>query len=329
MASARLAALQRKGQEERWLLQPSEMELGQVIGTGGTAQILQGKLRGKEVAVKCLLQSHMKADPGAVDSFLQEVELLSRLRHPNILRLEGAVLDPPKHCWLVTEMLRHGTLAEFLYGEKGRHYHRKIKLRPFVTRLQIALEIALGMQYMHEQTPTVIHRDLKPSNIFVGADERVCIADFGFARTVPSPDAVLTGETGTYLYMAPEVMRREHYDEKCDIFGFGILLNELMTGDHPYIETYFTPVQIAQCVAENSIRPALPKAHHGVSKQLEDLIKACWAHKPSDRPTAGQVTAALSAILVEAKRAAEVEKEGGQTPKGGIEGFFSNLRHHH
>lgn len=323
VANTKLVALQKQGKEQGWLLQTSEIELGQHVGSGGTAQVFKGTLRGKEVAVKCLLPAHMQADPEGLLSFLQEVELLSVLRHPNILRLEGACLDPPKHCWLVTEMLSSGTLAEFLYGEKGRHHQHKGRMPPFVKRLEIALEVALGMQYMHEQKPMIIHRDLKPSNIFVAADWRICIADFGYARKVSSTDGVLTGETGTYLYMAPEVMRNEPYNDKCDIYSFGVLLNELATGVQPYIETLFTPGQIARCVALNSIRPALPKGHHhGSSQQLEELIKACWAHHASERPSAAEVTQSLGTILAEAKQVAATG--GGHAPKSGLEGFFSS-----
>lgn len=333
MAASKLVALQKQGQEEGWLLQTSEIELGSSIGTGGTAEIFRAQLRGKEVAVKCLLPKHMQADPAGLMSFLQEVELLARLRHPNILRLEGACLDPPQHCWLVTELLSSGTLGEYLHGGKGRHFRRAAHhLPPLAARLEIALEVALGMQYMHEQTPKIIHRDLKPSNIFVGGDLRVCIADFGYARTISPADGVLTKETGTYLYMAPEVMRSEHYDEKCDVYSFGVLLNELVTGEHPYIETYFTPGQIAQCVALNSIRPALPRGHHGAPKQLETLIQACWAHHPKDRPSAAQITLSLGEVLAEEKRAEAMDKAAGHhhgPHKTGIEGFFSSMMTFH
>lgn len=107
-----------------------------------------------------------------------------------------------------------------------------------------ALEIAQAMQYLHEQKPKVIHRDLKPSNIFLDDALHVRVADFGHARFLDDDEMALTGETGTYVYMAPEVIRCEPYDEKCDVYSFGIILNELLTGNYPYIETQLGPAKV-------------------------------------------------------------------------------------
>ncbi|KAJ0090539.1 hypothetical protein Patl1_13802 [Pistacia atlantica] len=100
------------------------------------------------------------------------------------------------------------------------------------------------MQYLHEQKPKVIHRDLKPSNIFLDDSKHVKVADFGHARYLCDEEMALTGETGTYVYMAPEVIRCEPYNEKSDVYSFGIILNELLTGNHPYIETDYGPTRV-------------------------------------------------------------------------------------
>eukprot|EP00897_Mesotaenium_endlicherianum_P003320 jgi/Mesen1/3015/ME000177S02293 len=142
-----------------------------------------------------------------LESFALEVELLARQRHPYVLRLFGACIAPPEHCWVVTELLTRGTLTEFLYGSKGRKWTRR------------------------------------PSNVFVSAEHHVRVADFGFARFLTASDEALTGETGTYMYMAPEVIRHERYTEKCDVYSYGVMLNELLSGEPPYIDGFLTPLQ--------------------------------------------------------------------------------------
>ncbi|KAK4853065.1 hypothetical protein QYF36_003217 [Acer negundo] len=97
---------------------------------------------------------------------------------------------------------------------------------------------------------------------------------------------------GTYVYMAPEVIRSEPYNEKCDVYSFGIILNELITGDHPYIETDYGPTRIAVEVGEGTLRPALPE-DDGQVKELIDLVRRLWDGDASARPSFSFITSAL------------------------------------
>jgi serine/threonine protein kinase len=119
--------------------------------------------------------------------------VLSRLRHPHVLRLMGACLRPPESCFIVTELLGGATLGEWLHGGGER---RRPRRAPLADRVSRALEIALAMRYLHEQMPRVLHRDLKPSNVLLDADFRARVADFGHARFLPDGKEALTGETG-------------------------------------------------------------------------------------------------------------------------------------
>ncbi|QCE16364.1 serine/threonine-protein kinase STY17-like isoform X2 [Vigna unguiculata] len=280
-----------------WFINPSEIQLGEKIGQGTTAEIHRGTWRGFDVAVKCMSDSFFSKNENGVIFFAQEVETLSKQRHRFVLDLMGACLDPPHHAWVVTEYL-NTTLKEWLHGPGKRPKHRTTPLPPLKERVMRALEIAQGMQYLHEQKPKVIHRDLKPSNIFLDDALHVRVADFGHARFLDDDEMALTGETGTYVYMAPEVIRCEPYDEKCDVYSFGIILNELLTGNYPYIETQLGPAKIAMEVVEDELRPLLASKDDGEEmEELIDLICLCWNASPSTRPSFATISHTLKSYV--------------------------------
>ncbi|KAI3955749.1 hypothetical protein MKW98_006109 [Papaver atlanticum] len=208
----------------------------------------------------------------------------------------GACLDPPEFGWMVTEFVSM-TLKQWLHGpedERGRE--RLIPLPPLQDRVAKALEISEAMEYLHGQNPKLVHRDLKPSNIFLDHEMHVRVADFGHARFLEEGDQALSGETGTYVYMAPEVIRFESYDEKCDVYSYGVILNELITGEHPYIETDFGPSKIAVEVGNCGLRPKLPAADDDQLKELIDLISRSWDEDTNIRPSFSYITCILRKI---------------------------------
>ncbi|XP_044463257.1 serine/threonine-protein kinase STY46-like [Mangifera indica] len=290
-----LTALINQAKINGWYINPNEIELQAKIGQGSTANIHKGVWRGLDVAVKCIFPDFFLQNENGVTFFAQEVDTLSRQRHRFVLQLMGACLDPPNHGWVVTEFLSM-TLKEWLHGPGKRQKERSVPIPPFKERLDTALEIAQAIQYLHEQKPKVIHRDLKPSNIFLDDSKHVKVADFGHARYLSDEEMALTGETGTYVYMAPEVIRCEPYNEKSDVYSFGIILNELITGNHPYIETDYGPTRIAMEVGEGSLRPALPENSNGELGELIDLICSLWDGDASARPSFSSVTTALKSI---------------------------------
>nr|QGN65301.1 protein kinase domain containing protein [Oryza punctata] len=284
-----------------WSVSPDEIELHEMIGQGSTAEVYRATWRGLDVAVKWMRPEFFAADQRSRGEafFAQELDALSRQRHPHVLRLMAACLRPPASCFLVTELLTGATLAQWLHGDGGGRSRERRRPSspppPLVDRVSRALEIALAMRHLHEQTPAVVHRDLKPSNVLLDGDSRVRVADFGHARFLPDGTAALTGETGTYVYMAPEIIRCEPYTEKCDVYSFGIILNELVTGEHPYIDTGYGPSKIALEVADRKLRPKL--AERGVnSSVLNDLICGMWDAEPSKRPSFATITSALREI---------------------------------
>ncbi|KAI4990577.1 hypothetical protein ZWY2020_038940 [Hordeum vulgare] len=283
-----------------WSVAPDEMELHETIGRGTTADIHRATWRGLEVAVKWIRPELLRSNPSAEAFFAQELDALSRQRHPHVLRLMGACLRPPESCFLVTELLSGATLGEWLHGGKERRRKELLPpwpARPLAQRVSRALEVALAMRHLHEQTPRVLHRDLKPSNVLLDADSRARVADFGHARFLPDGGQALTGETGTYVYMAPEVIRCEPYTEKCDVYSFGVMLNELVTGEHPYIDASYGPSKIALEVADGKLRPKLPDSDaDSTTGALVDLICRAWDAEPSRRPSFAAITVALRGI---------------------------------
>jgi serine/threonine protein kinase len=199
--------------------------------------------------------------------FRREIFTLTTLNHPSILKLLGYTNQPP-FC-LVTEFMSNGSLFDVLKSKQGG-------LTP-TDRTVIALDIARGMEYMHERN--MIHRDLKSLNILLDDNRRARICDFGLVRLKSL--APLTGLIGTPQWMAPEIlMCSTYYDVKVDVFSFGIVLWELLTGEIPYRDI---PVEkLGYLVVQEELRPEIPKV---TPPSLAHLIDACWSPDPKQRPT--------------------------------------------
>src|SRR5262245_43345347 len=205
-----------------------------VLGSGGMGEVYRGRDRilGREVAIK-VLSEKISGNPESLSRFEVEAKALASLSHPNILTIYDFVNENGKS-FAVMELLKGETLATRLSNAK----------LPLEQSMQFALAIAEGLSAAHKAG--VIHRDLKPANIFLLENGGVKILDFGLARLV-SPDSTLLKEEtteakltvpgmimGTAAYMSPEQARGESLDERTDIFSFGIVLYEMLTGELPF-----------------------------------------------------------------------------------------------
>jgi len=305
-------ALRQRGEAVGWLVDPSTVEMGAAVAKGTFGTTHRGVWRGGQVAVKAVL---VESAQEAV-SFLREIEIMSCVRHPNVLPFIGAVLQPPESCWVLAEWMGGGTLKAWLHGDRAAGVPRaRHKLS---ARLRKALEVARGMQALQEAEPPVMHRDLKPSNVLIDSSGAARVADMGLARRYTvAASGVLTGETGTYLYMAPEVLRHDPYDTKADVFSWAVLAAELVTQRVPYEETYMTPMQVALAVASNNLRPALPAwVHPGVGK----LLGSAWDADTTKRPFFREIVRKMSKFVehVELDEAEAEEVAGGSNPVGNL-----------
>ncbi|RRT71033.1 hypothetical protein B296_00020471, partial [Ensete ventricosum] len=195
-----LAAMMNQAKLNGWYIEPEEVsaqiELHEQIGRGSSADIYGGTWRGLGVAIKWIHPSVFHPDGSGEAWFAQELHTLSRQRHPYVLHLLGACFHTPQKGWLVTELLSGKTLAEWLHGHKERRRARSVPLPPLAERMEKGLEVAMALQYLHQQKPRVIHRDLKPSNILLDAATHARVTDFGHARLLADGEQALTGEMG-------------------------------------------------------------------------------------------------------------------------------------
>ncbi|XP_050204582.1 probable LRR receptor-like serine/threonine-protein kinase At5g48740 isoform X2 [Mercurialis annua] len=199
----------------------------EVIGRGSFGAVYLGKLSdGKPVAVKVRFD---RTQLGA-DSFINEVYLLSQIRHQNLVGLEGFCYESKQQI-LVYEYLPGGSLADHLYGPNSR----KVSLS-WVRRLKIAVDSAKGLDYLHNGSePRIIHRDVKCSNILMDKDMNAKVCDFGLSKQVMQADAshVTTVVKGTAGYLDPEYYSTQQLTEKSDVYSFGVVLLELICGREP------------------------------------------------------------------------------------------------
>jgi serine/threonine protein kinase len=179
--------------------------------------------------------------------------------------------------------------------------------------LKVAIDVSKGMNYLHQNN--IIHRDLKTANLLMDENELVKVADFGVAR-VQTQSGVMTAETGTYRWMAPEVIEHKPYDQKADVFSFGIALWELLTGELPY--AYLTPLQAAVGVVQKGLRPTIPKNAH---PRISELLQRCWQQDPKERPPFSEIIEILQHIAKEVNDEKHKDKSS--------HGFLSSLRRGH
>ncbi|TYI77776.1 hypothetical protein E1A91_D06G166000v1 [Gossypium mustelinum] len=181
--------------------------------------------RGTQVAVK-RVGDEVFTDEDKVRAFRDELALFQKIRHPNVVQFLGAVTQSSP-MMIVTEYLPKGDLRAFL--------KRKGALKP-MTALRFALDIARGMNYLHENKPApIIHRDLEPSNILRDDSGHLKVADFGVSKLLTvKEDKPLTCLDTSCRYVAPEVFKNDDYDTKVDVFSFALILQEMIEGYPPF-----------------------------------------------------------------------------------------------
>ncbi|KAI0500900.1 hypothetical protein KFK09_019118 [Dendrobium nobile] len=288
-----------------WEIDTKLLKFQNKLASGSQCNLYRGTYCSQDVAIKVFKPEHVSLDMQR--EFAQEVYIMRKIRHKHVVQFIGACTQPPS-LFIVTEFMSGGSLYDFLHKQKG-----VFKLS---TLLRVAIDVCKGMSYLHQND--IIHRDLKTANILMDENEVVKVADFGVAR-VKAQSGVMTAETGTYRWMAPEVIEHNPYDHKADVFSFAIMIWELLTGKLPY--EYLTPLQAAVGVVQKGLRPAIPKH---TNLKLAELLEKCWQQDPALRPDFSEILDKLQLIAKEIKDESEdrrKEKSGG--------GFFSVLRRNH
>ncbi|KAE9611563.1 putative dual-specificity kinase TKL-Pl-4 family [Lupinus albus] len=287
-----------------WEIDPKHLNYGTQVASGSYSELFKGVYCSQEVAIKVLKPEHLSSD--LQREFAQEVYIMRKVRHKNVVQFMGACTKPPRLC-IVTEFMSGGSVYDYLHKQKGCF--------KFPTLLRVAIDVSKGMNYLHQHN--ILHRDLKGANLLMDENGVVKVADFGVAR-VKAQSGVMTAETGTYRWMAPEVIEHKPYDHKADVFSFGVVLWELLTGKLPY--EYLTPLQAAIGVVQKGLRPTIPKNTH---PKFVELLARSWQQDPALRPDFSEIINILQQL------AKEVGGDGEERRRDKSGGFLSVLRRGH
>ncbi|XP_051200024.1 serine/threonine-protein kinase STY46 [Lolium perenne] len=247
------------------------------IASGSYADLYRGTYNGYDVCIRILRITDLNSS-SEVD-FLQQALILRRVNHENIVKFYGTCTGHTKCFGIVTEYMPGGNLYEFLHNQNdvlGLHLV-----------LKIAIQISKGMEYLHQNS--IIHRDLKTPNILLGYNQVVKITGFGVAK-LGNQDGQMTAETGTYRWMAPEIINHKPYDHKADVFSFAVVLWELITSKVPYDD--MMPLQAALAVRQGFRLEIPPSVHPGLS----GLVELCWDEDPDARPVFAEIIGRLEEI---------------------------------
>ncbi|XP_015169677.1 serine/threonine-protein kinase EDR1 isoform X3 [Solanum tuberosum] len=258
---------------EEWNIDFSELIVGTRVGIGFFGEVFRGKWNGTEVAIKVFLEQDLTAEN--MEDFCNEISILSRLRHPNVILFLGACANPP-HLSMVTEYMEMGSLYHLIHvsGQKNRLSWQK--------KLNMLRDICRGLMCLHRMK--IVHRDLKSANCLVNKRWTVKICDFGLSRIMTDASMRDSTSAGTPEWMAPELIRNEPFTEKCDIFSFGVIMWELCTLNRPW--EGIPPDRVVYAVANEGSRLEIPEG------PLGRLIVDCWA-EPNERPSCEEIFSRL------------------------------------
>ncbi|XP_022958897.1 receptor-like kinase TMK4 [Cucurbita moschata] len=288
-----------------------------VLGRGGFGVVYKGELHdGTKIAVK-RMESGAMGTKGMTE-FQAEIAVLTKVRHRHLVALLGYCINGNERL-LVYEYMPQGTLTQHLFDWEENGY-------PSLTwkqRITIALDVARGVEYLHSLAQqSFIHRDLKPSNILLGDDMRAKVADFGLVRNAPDGKySVETRLAGTFGYLAPEYAATGRVTTKVDVYAFGVVLMEIITGRKALDDTM--PDEQAHLVTwfrrvlnnKDNIPKAIDRTLNPDEETMESIFKVaelaghCTAREPHQRPDMGHAVNILGPLVEQWKPTSQHEEE--------------------
>uniref|UniRef100_A0A7S0UV82 Protein kinase domain-containing protein n=1 Tax=Polytomella parva TaxID=51329 RepID=A0A7S0UV82_9CHLO len=294
------------GWDPEWEVNPKDLQMIQKIGSGEFGDVFKAKYHGSYVAAKLLKRS----DEIALGDFRTEIAILRKTHHPNCTQFMGACTKQ-KPFIVITELLACSLSDAF-----NRTFFAPTPRR----QVEIALDFARGMAYLHSRRQPILHRDLKPANIMISgnlhADSEqlyldsgvIKVADFGLCKSlvpverhgqVADIDVTykLTGETGSYRYMAPEVFRHEPYSLKVDVYSYAMIIFQLFETNVPFAGQ--DPIEAARSAALEGSRPTFPPRRQldPTHRNMRQLITQCWSPDPEQRPSFEEISQILETEL--------------------------------
>ncbi|GAB4830300.1 hypothetical protein Ancab_019938 [Ancistrocladus abbreviatus] len=276
-----------------------------ILGEGGFGIVYKGVLQdGTQIAVK-RMESNALGTKGLAE-FEAEIAVLSRVRHRHLVALLGYCVNGNERM-VVYEYMPQGTLGQHLFEWK----QNGLPPLSWKKRLVIALDVARGVEYLHSLAQqSFIHRDLKPSNILLGEDMRAKVSDFGLVRNAPDGKYSLeTRIAGTFGYLAPEYASTGRVTTKVDVFAFGVVLMEIITGRRaldenlPDEQAHLVPWFRRVIIAKENIRKSIDPSEEPDDEMYESICKVaeiaghCTSREPNQRPEMGHVVSILLPLV--------------------------------
>ncbi|XP_042512402.1 leucine-rich repeat receptor-like protein kinase TDR [Macadamia integrifolia] len=300
-----------------------------IIGMGSAGTVYMAEMPGGEIiAVKKLWSKH-KETVRRRRGVLAEVDVLGNVRHRNIVRLLGYCSNN-ENTLLLYEYMPNGSLDDLLHGKnKGENL-----VADWLTRYKIAMGVAQGICYLHHDCdPVIVHRDLKPSNILLDAEMEARVADFGVAKLFQI-DESMSVIAGSYGYIAPEYAYTLQVDEKSDIYSFGVVLMEILSGKRSVdaefgdgnniVDWVRSKIKSKDCVADILDKNAGASCA-SVREEMMLLLRVallCTSRNPADRPSMRDVVS----MLHEAKPKRKLPSCGDNAVNGGGAGGCGGAR---
>jgi len=256
-----------------------DIKMEELIGQGSFANVYRGILHETEVAVKVIKSIALQELQKSLE---EETGIMITLRNPNIVLFMGACINHP-NIFIVTEYMANGSVRQLL--DNSELILEQEHIRKF------SIDATKGMSYLHSRK--ILHRDLKTHNLLVDMYWNVKVADFGLSRSIGETDATMTS-CGTPSWAAPEVLRRDHYTHKADVYSFAICLWEMVTRKRPY--GTLKPYQVVISVAAEGLRPDLE--NDLIPPYFAAMIKQSWNDNPEERPDFTQIRDDLEALIL-------------------------------
>ncbi|EDR25091.1 protein serine/threonine kinase, putative [Entamoeba dispar SAW760] len=272
-------------------LDPDELKEEKKIGEGSFGIVYIGEFRGNQVAIKKMKQ--IDKDEDKMKEFEKEVMMLDKFRSEYIIHFYGAVFIPNKIC-MITEYAKYGSIQDLINKRTNTEIPNKI-------RIKFMIDGAKGISYLHSNG--IIHRDIKPDNFLViTLDDNIGVncklTDFGSSRNINMmmTNMTFTKGIGSPIYMAPEVLKREHYKMESDIYSYSITMLQIITWKEPFPKTEFKfPWKIAEFISTGK-RPTIIQE---VKEDIKEIIEKTWKQEPKERIRIEEVVKMLERIGME------------------------------
>eukprot|EP00854_Cymbomonas_tetramitiformis_P010309 gene10309-12194_t len=242
------------------------------IGSGSYGCVYRGIWRCSDVAVKVMNSDSGLQQQAALEQFRMEAQILASLRSPNVVLFMGACTQPPNVCMALL----------------------------WPRRIQLAMDVAIGMNFLHTSHPQIVHRDLKSPNILISSSWSAKIGDLGLSKLTESGMMNATASINSPRWMAPEVLKGEDYNASCDVYSFGVIMWEICTNEIPWADCV-NPYQLVHMVADERRSLPLPEETDPPCPalvEINELIKMCLSYEPSERPAFDEIVVRLRKMQV-------------------------------